>query len=85
MRRARDRRVLKAAKYLPCPWGGVLGTHGPTVFLEKRLCRGKGVVHFLECGICEQRTFGRGEFFARAGLGRGELPHGAVDGRGRPL
>lgn len=71
--------------YLPCPWGPVLGTHGPVVFLEKRPCRGKAVVQFLECGICEQRTFGRGEFFARAGVKREQLPPGAVDGRGRPL
>jgi len=70
-------------KWLPCPWGQLLGTHGPNVFLEKRPCKGRVGVFFMECGICEQRTFARGAFFARAGINRNELPIGAADGRGR--
>ena len=76
---------MKGEKWLPCPWGQVLGTHGPHVFLEKRACRGKGGAVYLECSICEFRTFGRGRFFARAGYSRNELPPGAVDGKGRVI
>ena len=83
--RPRARRPpMKAEKWLPCPWGGVLGTHGPNVFIEKRPCK-TGGAFCLDCGMCEQRTFGRGRFFARAGFTQNELPPGAVDGRGRAI